>query len=118
MRFDLILGVISIMLIAIASVMMLVSYNQLTKGHWKKYVLWLMLSGMLMSVYMLSFVIAKMGVYPQYYSYILLVGFLAESIAALTYIKSSHALRAMGNKFGFAQNTFLKNLGKNRNEKI
>lgn len=114
MRFDLILGVVSIMLIAIASVMMLISYSHLTKGHWKRYVLWLMLSGMLMSVYLLSFVIAKMGIYPQYYSHVLLVGFFAESIAAITFIKSSHALRAMGNKFGFAQNTFLKNLGKNQ----
>jgi len=116
MEFNIIIGIVSIVIITIASVMMLLAHRKLTKGHWKRYVFWLLLSGGLMSLYLLSYVIAKMDVYPGYYSQILLIGFVAETVAALTYIKSSHVLNTMGNEFGFADHSFLKNLG-NKEEK-
>ncbi len=96
------LGISAFAIIIIALIIVYISYTQFTKGMWKQYTMWLVISGTLMSIYLLSFVIAKMGFYPGYYNHILLLGFLAESIAALTYIKSSEVLKTMANKLGFA----------------
>ena len=116
MEFDIIIGIASIVIIAIAFVMMLIAYKKLTKGHWKRYVFWLVVSGGLMSLYLLSYLIAKMDIYQGYYSQILLIGFVAETFAALTYIRSSHVLNNMGNEFGLARHSFFKNLN-NKEEK-
>ena len=96
------LGIFAFAIIIPTLVIMYIGYKQFTKGLWKQYTMWLVISGTLMTVYLFSFVIAKMGFYPRYYNHILMFGFLAESIAALTYIKSSEILRTMANKFGFA----------------
>lgn len=117
MDFFIALGIVNFGIVLIAYILAVMSYRQFTKGMWKQYTLWLVISATFMTIYLISFVIAKMGLYPKYYNHILLFGFMSESIAALFYIKSSEVLRAMANKFGFAHKTIHETLNLGKEEK-
>lgn len=97
------MAVASFLLIGLAFIMMILTYTAYTKGYWKTYIKWLMISGLLMGIYLVSSVLSKLDMAKGYANLISIIGFVLEAIAALTYIKSSSVLDLMGTKYGFAK---------------
>lgn len=111
------LALTALILTPIAFVVMLIGYKQFTKGLWKEYTKWLAVAATLMAIYLLTITVASLFKTSKYHQWLLIGGFVAESFAALAYIKSSHLLNIMGNKFGFRHALLNKALKTGKDEK-
>lgn len=90
-------------LLLIAFVFILATNRKYTKGLWKTYIGWLVISGVLMSVYLFASVLSKTALASKYAHIIIIIGFVSEAIASITYIKSSNVLNSMAKRLGFAK---------------
>lgn len=87
---------------------MLIAKGKFTEGYFKSYMGLVITSGTLMSIYLLASLVSKLDLaaLSKYNLIIKSIGYVAEIIAAIVFIKSSKLLDKMANKYSFKESQF------------
>ena len=70
-------------LLPIALILMLITNTKYTKGSWRTFIGWLVISGVLMSIYLFASVLSKTEFAANYAAIINIIGFIAVAVAAI-----------------------------------